>query len=142
MSAKSNADEVAAKLRRKLEAALESAGAGLYLGGSLIATESIRRAPIDFGVLRDSHYATIPRLFPGGDVQMEVGVGGAAKEYAVPQHERLDYQHEEGEAKYLENAIQAKAKQAASMIRRSVDRGLRTGKPERIVRSTVPEVPT
>jgi hypothetical protein len=120
-------EQVAAQLRRHLEAARKAAERALYEGGSIIMTEAKKRAPLDVGTLRNSGYVTLPKR-EGDEVFVEVGFGGAAKAYAVKQHEELSYHHEVGEAKYLENAINAKEQEIRDRIARLADRALETGR--------------
>lgn len=128
-----NAKEVEHALKKHLEAAIKSAEAALYQGGNIIMTEAKERAPVDLGTLRNSGYVTLPET-RGGNTFVEVGFGGAAKAYAVRQHEDTSYSHTDpktgnsvGEAKYLENAINATEKQVQERIRKIAQRGLDTG---------------
>ena len=119
--------EVEAKLRRHLEATLKSAEAAIYQGASIVMTEAKKRAPLDLGTLQNSGYVTLPRR-DGGGVFVEAGFGGAAKAYAVRQHEESSWQHEAGrESHYLLNAINATEGQVARRIKRVAQRGLNTG---------------
>lgn len=128
--------EVEAKLRRHLEATLKSAEAAIYQGASIVMTEAKKRAPLDFGTLRNSGYVTLPKSDADG-VFVEAGFGGAAKPYALAIHEGF-YKREDGkivtlkpidvgENKYLENAINATEAQVARRIKRVAQRGLDTG---------------
>lgn len=54
--------------------------------------------PVDTGNLRDSGYVSDPIQTPNG---MVIALG-FTEEYALIQHERLDYNHPHGQAKYLE----------------------------------------
>ena len=120
--------EVEFKLRKHLEATLKSAEAALYQGASIIMTEAKKRAPLDVGTLRNSGYVTLPRR-DGNDVSVEAGFGGAAKAYAVRQHEETSYNHEVGEAKYLQNAIDAKENEVRARVQRLADKALASGRP-------------
>lgn len=126
MAGKMTAEQVAAKMRRHLSAAVQAAETALYQGGSIIMTEAKKRAPVDLGTMKSSGYVTLP-MRQGGSVVVEAGFGGAAKAYAVVQHENLGYRHEVGEAKYLENAINAKEQEVRDRIRRIADRALESG---------------
>jgi hypothetical protein len=64
-----------------------------------IKSRSQEMCPVDFGTLRDSAYVTD---LPNG---YEIGYGGAASEYALDQHENLNYYHDDGQAKFLELAF-------------------------------------
>lgn len=128
-----NAKEVERALKKHLEAALKSAEAALYQGASIIMTEAKERAPIDLGTMRNSGYVTLPQS-RGGNTFVEAGFGGAAKAYAVRQHEELSYNHTDpktgiavGEAKYLENAINVTENQVRARIEKIARRGLETG---------------
>ena len=122
--------EVEAKLRRHLEATLKSAEAAIYQGASIVMTEAKKRAPLDLGTLQNSGYVTLPRR-DGGGVFVEAGFGGAAKDYAVRQHEESSWQHDAGrESHYLLNAINATEAQVARRIKKVAQRGLDTGIPQ------------
>jgi hypothetical protein len=63
--------------------------------------------PVDDGILRASGHVKAPQ-YVGDDVHIILAFGGAAEDYAVIQHEALNYQHTVGEAKYLEKPWLAK----------------------------------
>lgn len=133
MAGKMTAEQVAAKMRRHLNAAVQAVETALYQGGSIIMTEAKKRSPVDLGTMKSSGYVTLPTR-QGGDVVVEAGFGGAAKAYAVIQHENLSYSHidektgkQVGEAKYLENAINAKEQEVRDRIKRIADRALESG---------------
>lgn len=105
---------------KKLEQAIKTygkrgkraVGAGLYAAGSVIMKDSKRRAPVADGALRGSGYVTLPQEI-GSGVLVEIGHGGAASAYAIRQHEDLTLNHPNGgEAKFLENAMNDKSKEA------------------------------
>jgi hypothetical protein len=81
-------------------AATKALSAALYQQGLAIMSESQREVPVDTGVLRASGRVAQPRV-EGSRVTVELGYGGAASAYAWPQHERTDYAHTVGKAKYL-----------------------------------------
>ena len=77
-------------------------GNTLYQEGNAIKTSAQKIVPHDFGVLESSGYVEPPQ-YQGDAVSVTLGFGGAAKEYALEQHENLEYAHDEGrQAKYLE----------------------------------------
>lgn len=98
---------------RKASKRLSSAGrAGIYAAAQEIIRDAKNRAPVDTGALRESGYATMP---DSGN-RVEIGFGGHGntsasgaypEDYAIPQHEREDYNHRIGQAKYLIDAINA-----------------------------------
>lgn len=97
---------------------------GLFEVGTVIEGTAKELVPVDTGNLRDSGF-TITRslqdLGPSADVSGEaqasldaegdtvipavVGFGGPSAEYALIQHERTDFHHRIGQAKYLETAV-------------------------------------
>ena len=62
-----------------------------------------------------SGYVTDP-VVQGNKVTVEVGFGGAAKDYVVVQHEDLTLSHPVGEAKFLERAFDEHSVQAAGKV--------------------------
>ncbi len=94
--------QIVANIRKLGKAYPQAMAAALYKLGVVIIAEGIRRAPVEFGVLRASAYVSPPQG-EGVKASVELGFGTV---YALPQHERLDYVHPKGgEAKYLEKAI-------------------------------------
>jgi hypothetical protein len=80
-------------------------GAALYQEGQHIMTRSKSEfVPVDTGTLRASGQVTLPRQ-ESGRVVVELGYGGAASAYALVQHERMDFHHPVGQAKYLEQPV-------------------------------------
>lgn len=74
----------------------------LYKEGWAILTDSQRLVPVETGTLRSSGTVSTPKT-DGDIVDVEIGYGGAAQDYAIVQHERMDFQHPHGgQAKYLE----------------------------------------
>lgn len=98
-------NDVKRKLQLANGRARTAVGAGLYGAANNVVTAAKRIVPVDTGTLKGSGYATFPNS-RGNNVIVELGFGGAAKDYAVAQHERTDYRHPEGgEAKYLEKPM-------------------------------------
>lgn len=104
--------KAAEKLGDRYEQAIK---AGLYGLGEEIMTDSKQRVPVDFGTLKGSGYVTLP-VEDARTLKVELGFGGPAEAYAIVQHERTEYRHEVGEAKFLENAINAASSSAAGRI--------------------------
>lgn len=98
--------DAAAKRIKKYARGVEGGlGVGLRLVGEEIRTDVEASAP-GRGVPRD--YGTLASTGrvdgPAGTVtnpQVTVSFGGAAAPYALVQHERTDYHHDLGEARYL-----------------------------------------
>lgn len=76
---------------------------------------SQERVPVRTGVLKASG-RVLPARRRGNKTKVRVGYGGEASRYAWIQHERLDYHHTIGEAKYLESAVMDVAR-SRSMVR-------------------------
>lgn len=100
-------NSVSEDLQKRIREMPRAVAAGSYMLGNVIMTEAKRRTPADTGTLRGSGYVENP-VMSGNTAKTTLGFGGAAKAYAVVQHERLDFKHPNGgEAKFLENAITA-----------------------------------
>ena len=99
-------------------------GRALYEEGQHIMTRSKAEfVPVDTGTLRASGQVRVPQ-HSGGRVTVELGYGGAASAYALVQHERTDFHHPVGQAKYLEQPVNEAAagfgQRIAARIRRIV----------------------
>lgn len=108
---------IAAKYPRRVEAAA-------YYEANIEMTESKRRCPVYSGpprkgevpgTLRASGTVQRPE-WRGKTVTCTLSYGGAAEDYAVVQHERLDFFHRIGQAKYLESVLNESAPYMASRI--------------------------
>lgn len=104
MSTVQGVDQLRAALRASPAAALKAIGAALYREANAIITESKKEVPVDTGVLRASGVVFMPSFSDTG-VVVELGYGGAAKAYALVQHERTDYNHRVGKAHYLSDPM-------------------------------------
>jgi len=58
------------------------------------------------GKLRESA-TRHPAVITDDEVSVRMSFGGPDVPYAVIQHEKLQYEHDDGEAKYLENTLRA-----------------------------------
>lgn len=97
--------EVMDALKAGVAEVQEAVGEFLWMEGQEIATAAAQKAPIDMGALRSSKYVEPPVPPKGRDPEVTVGFGGPSAPYALIQHERTDFHHDEGEAKYLEKAF-------------------------------------
>lgn len=107
----------------------KAASRALFDLGHRIMAESQEIVPFDTGVLSASGTVFPPRV-QGTAIEVELGYGGAASDYAVIQHENLEYNHAPGrQAKYLEQPVLEFAdevwKQLAVEIRVSLQKGAR-----------------
>lgn len=93
------AAELLAKLERLRVDAPKAASAGGMAWAQRVMARSQALVPIDTGELKASGYV---RLGPGGKVEI-----GYSAPYALAVHERLNVRHRQGQAKYLEAAVDA-----------------------------------
>mgnify|MGYP001340646804 CR=1 FL=1 len=87
--------------------------AAIYHEGQIEMTESKKRCPVSPvpapkgvvpGALRASGMVHEP-VRSGNNISVTLSYGGAAIQYAIVQHEELDYIHTTGQAKYLESVL-------------------------------------
>lgn len=88
------------------DGASNALAARLRAEGELIMTDVKasrpgKGVPRDIGTLASTGTVSQPKPH-----RVELTFGGPAAPYAVVQHERVDYQHDLGEAKYLERGLQ------------------------------------
>lgn len=116
--------KVVAGMNKELEDKIKRSMAGVLAAGLVIKGEAQRRVPKEIGDLFKSAYS---RKAQNGGYGVEVGFGAV---YALWVHENLEmklkgkdrpsgkgvYWGPSGEAKYLENALNAKKKEAFEMI--------------------------
>ena len=77
----------------------------LYRLGVRVIIPATRYAPVEFGVLRSSHYVSAPQQIGSGNVRVELGFG---TDYAATQHEGVRFRHPKGgRAKFLKLAVDA-----------------------------------
>lgn len=100
-------DIIASNLAAKIAEIEGATVAGLYKAGLMIEREAITRTPKDTGNLRNS-FLTIRN-------ENNVEIKNTAN-YSLVVHEDLQAKHPVGEAKFLENAIKAKEKEALEII--------------------------
>ena len=81
-----------------------AAGGALYREAERIMTAAKSRTPVDTSALKNSGQVALPDVTTAG-VVVEMGFGNTSVGYAVPVHERLDVFHPNGQAKFLESAV-------------------------------------
>ena len=89
------------------------AAKGVQTAAEHVLGEAQARAPREEGTLRRSGVAS-------SDPETLRGAVSFDTPYAVRQHEELGYAHTEGEAKYLENALNAEADTVRTIIADSI----------------------
>lgn len=108
-------DEITNRIEELMKSRVKDVAAAMFQIGHAVRANAIQQTPLDFGPLRGSAYVTAPEVTESS-VMVEIGYGGPAAAYAVEQHERLDFAHEVGNAKFLENAINKAAPTLVSDI--------------------------
>lgn len=76
----------------------------MYRHAEEIMTDAKRLTPVDTGALRGSGHVRSPVVTPRM-VAVTLGFGGPAIRYALVQHERTDFHHTVGQAKFLEQPL-------------------------------------
>lgn len=91
--------------RLRKEIGPKALAVGMYAAANVVLNDAKDdKVPVDFGTLKGSGYVTLPD--PNDRIPIiEIGFGGAAKDYAENVHEDLEAFHEVGQAKYLEAAM-------------------------------------
>lgn len=99
--------------------ARRGADLGAAAGGDHVRDVAVHRAPRLTGTLRASAHVT-----------QEPGSGTAAigfgADYAIYQHERMDYQHDDGGPKFLETALVSERREVARLMQTEVRKALGT----------------
>ena len=86
---------------------------GLQMAADALKDDAVHRSPDDSGELDASATA---------EVDGREATVGFSSEYAVVQHERTDYRHDDGEAKFLENAAEAFPSQFEQILAEQIKR--------------------
>lgn len=92
---------------------------GLDRAASNVLNVSNQQVPHEEGTLElDGDYKLDPQRLLAA---IGYGIGAEAAEYAVPQHERLDYHHDSGRnAKFLENALNQTREQNLEIVGQAI----------------------
>lgn len=105
--------------------AIPALSQGMYEVANDMFRASQRVVPVDTGTLRASGHVIPPKSTRDG-VEVGIGYGGAAGEYALIVHEQLDAYHSPPtQAKYLEEPVLHGVPKMASQLARRVDQALR-----------------
>lgn len=107
-------DKFNKNLKNAAKHMIEGAVRGLRLGAAIVKRESQSRTPVDEGNLKGGHYTAVQvnKSFAVAEI-------GTVADYAIYVHEDLDAHHPVGEAKFLDNAIQAKKDEVLKLIHRN-----------------------
>ena len=118
MAGRWDTSQVEARLRAFERDVRKAALQGCEDAADELLTRASELVPLEEGtLLRSGKVVT-------GDTGAAVGFGsGGAADYAIPQHERLDFRHDNGrQAKYLETPHRAMAGEIVTIIGKSVQR--------------------
>lgn len=102
----------------------QAASDAVYKQMEIVATDAKNRVPVDLGTLKSTIHArrdeeagdAISSIAVAGPMPSDPLDSGPANDYAIVQHERLDFQHKVGEAKYLEKALDGQASKMTRQI--------------------------
>jgi hypothetical protein len=98
----------------------------LYRDMVVVMAESQKIVPYDEGDLHDSGETDRPEI-DGGKVEVTLHYGGGSVDYALVQHERLDYRHPNGgQAKFLDQPLSAWTQGGPESVVRRALREVRT----------------
>ena len=120
---------MAAKIRRVEAGFRNEVARALYREAQIEMTESKRRVPVEYGILRASGHVQEP-VWSGKSISVTLAYGGEAEAYAVIVHEDLEALHPRGgQAKYLESVLKEsqphmKARVARRINLNNIARGL------------------
>lgn len=93
----------------------QAANVGLRLGAEYLLAKANETVPYLDGILEQS--GTVD----AGDLEAVVSYGGSARDYAVVQHERLDFHHPgKGRAKWLELALIENREQIMQVVAKAM----------------------
>lgn len=96
--------------------------------------------PVDTGVLRASGMIE-PAQSNAGKITVVFGYGGSAWYYAIPQHERTDYNHRVGQDHYLSEPVLAMAGGIGHRLTETL-RGFYTGSVRQLKAPGLSSLPT
>jgi hypothetical protein len=107
-----------------------------------VMEDAKNRAPKDTTAMAKSGYVAKPQMFSGGGTRVEGGFGGDSEQYVVRQHEDTALNHPNGgEAKFLQNALDAGEAGIRATIAKWLKVFLTTGKLLPFPQKRVPESP-
>jgi hypothetical protein len=116
------------KLARLLQVggsnAEKATGKALYQEATVMFNESQAEVPVMYGILKASGQVSLP-MYEGHSVEVDIGYGGAASEYALEVHENLAAHHPHGKAKYLEDPVMRHVDSLLKRVAARVDEAMR-----------------
>lgn len=130
-------DSVVRALLAAMERQRGAAAAALYQEGLAVDAESVKRTPVDTGRLRATHYVS-PPVESGNALVVEIGNG---TDYAVYVHEMTELRHVTGEAKFLQNALNARSAGMLERLAKRTRANVRAGVTSAVLSGQVPTAP-
>lgn len=127
-------DPIGKMMRLYSKQVLESAALGTQAAGEEIRFKTIKRTPLDNSPLRDSLYVSTPSESwsesSSNEYVTTIGSRGAVDpdtgfKYAVVQHEDMSFKHAYGEAKFLENTVNANTKRFVQLVKKYIKLGFK-----------------
>lgn len=102
-------------LNREIRNIKNRTAKGVRKAADRVVADAIPRTPVDLGDLQNSYTVNLNTRSDGITATIQND-----KVYAVAQHERLDFKHTTGEAKFLEKAVEATAGEVLMIIQDEV----------------------
>lgn len=104
-----NKAELIGNMQRHAKAFPERLGAAIYQEAEIDATECKQRTPVDTGALRASIHVEGPE-YHGKNVSCAIVAGGGiTSDYAIVQHEDLEFFHPVGQARFISSVLEESA---------------------------------
>lgn len=100
------------------QAVLDAAATGLTNGAEYIKSTAVPLTPKRTGALRNSAGTSVDATAGEASIYFDTP-------YAVAQHENLAYHHPDGQAKYLETALDIAGSDAIDLVKAAVRRAFR-----------------
>lgn len=107
-------EKIRDELLRQAKICPAAAGIAVYGFATRVMRDSVKRTPTSSGELKGSAYVTLPAA-SATRLRVELGYGS---EHAVPVHEDTEASHDDGEAKFLQRALDASRSGAIPQLER------------------------
>lgn len=101
------------KLKKAIEDMEKRTWGGMQAGANLIKLEAQRLTPVDEGNLKASAYANTVSTSEGPISEI-----GYTADYAIDQHENLEYNHTVGQAQFLHVAVLLNRQKFLKIVRK------------------------
>lgn len=129
--------EIKRNIKRNDASIRGALAAALYMKGFAIDADMVPLIPVDFGILRGSHYVAPPTNTRRPRVQVGVGT-----DYALPVHEREDLRHNPPtRSKFLEVVVVEHRRGYADWIAKATRNNIKSGRTVRSIPVRAPKTP-